>query len=54
VSGWALGASLFLLAGGALLLLVTNLCAIVLVGAIMFLILGFRPNAGSRRPLVAP
>ncbi|MDX1382104.1 MAG: DUF389 domain-containing protein, partial [Thermoanaerobaculia bacterium] len=47
VVGWALGAARFDLAAGALLLFLTNFAGIVLVGACVFLMLGFRP--GSRR-----
>lgn len=43
VSGFGLGASEMQLAGGALLLFTTNLCAIVLASAGVFLLLGFRP-----------
>ena len=42
-SGWALGTADFPLAGGAFLLFLTNLSAIVLVGAVTFVLLGVRP-----------
>lgn len=43
VVGFGLGASETALAGGALLLFTTNLCAIVLSSAAVFLMMGFRP-----------
>lgn len=43
VVGYGLGCGLYSLAGGALLLFLTNLSAIVLSAAIVFLLLGFRP-----------
>jgi uncharacterized hydrophobic protein (TIGR00271 family) len=43
VVGYGLGASQIRIAGGALLLFTTNLSAIILAGAVIFFILGFRP-----------
>jgi len=43
VVGYGLGYGLYSLAGGALLLFLTNLSAIILSAAIVFLLLGFRP-----------
>jgi len=43
VVGYGLGAANFQIANGALLLFATNLSAIVLAGAITFLLIGFRP-----------
>ncbi len=48
VAGHALGASDFPLAGGALLLFLTNLAGIILIGATVFLLLGFRPTRAAR------
>ena len=48
VVGFGLGASELSLAGGALLLFVTNLCAIVLSAALVFLMMGFRPRVEDR------
>jgi uncharacterized hydrophobic protein (TIGR00271 family) len=48
VVGYGLGSSAFSLAGGALLLFITNLSAIVLAGATIFLLLGFRPTRAER------
>lgn len=48
VSGWALGTADFPLAGGAFLLFLTNLSAIVLVGAVTFVLLGVRPTRVHR------
>ena len=44
VVGYGLGFGLYYIAGGALLLFITNLSAIILSGAIVFLLLGFRPT----------
>ncbi|MEM9596100.1 MAG: DUF389 domain-containing protein [Acidobacteriota bacterium] len=52
VVGYGLGASELGLAGGALLLFVTNLFAIVLASTTMFLALGFRPSRAVRHPWV--
>ncbi len=49
VVGYGLGSSHFRIAGGALLLFLTNLAGIVLVGALVFLLLGFRPSRAARR-----
>jgi uncharacterized hydrophobic protein (TIGR00271 family) len=43
VVGYGLGSAEFQIANGALLLFVTNLSAIILAGAITFLLVGFRP-----------
>jgi uncharacterized hydrophobic protein (TIGR00271 family) len=43
VVGFGLGYGMFDIAGGALLLFTTNLAAIVFSGALVFLLLGFRP-----------
>jgi len=43
VVGYGLGAAHFQIANGALLLFATNLSAIILAGAITFLLVGFRP-----------
>ena len=48
VVGHAIGASDFPLAGGALLLFLTNLAGIILIGATVFLLLGFRPSRSRR------
>ncbi len=48
VAGWGLGSSNFRLGGGALLLFLTNFAGIVLVGALIFLLLGFRPSRTGR------
>ncbi|MCG8455901.1 MAG: DUF389 domain-containing protein, partial [Holophagales bacterium] len=48
VAGLGLGASRLGLAGGAFLLFTTNLCAIVLASAAVFLALGFRPIRAVR------
>ena len=52
VAGWALGAEEFRLAAGALLLFSVNLAGIVLVGAFVFLLLGFRPTRTKRNMVV--
>ncbi|MEA3441122.1 MAG: DUF389 domain-containing protein, partial [Chloroflexota bacterium] len=44
VVGYGLGYGMYGVAGGALLLFATNLSAIVLSGATVFLLLGFRPD----------
>jgi uncharacterized membrane protein len=48
VVGIGLGYGLYSLAGGALLLFITNLTAIILSAAIVFLLLGFRPAQAER------
>ncbi len=48
VAGHGLGDSEFTLAAGAFLLFLTNLAGIVLVGALVFLLLGFRPSSANR------
>ncbi|MDP8236204.1 MAG: DUF389 domain-containing protein, partial [Candidatus Erginobacter occultus] len=48
VVGYGLGSSRFLVAGGALLLFMTNLVAIILVSALVFLLVGFRPTRAVR------
>ena len=48
VVGYGLGMSEFGIAGGALLLYLTNLGGIVLVGAVVFLMMGFRPTLAER------
>ena len=44
VVGFGLGYGMFDVAGGALLLFITNLAAIIFSGALVFLLLGFRPT----------
>ncbi len=44
VVGYGLGAARFLVAGGALLLFLTNFAAIIMAGAAVFYVLGFRPS----------
>lgn len=52
VAGYGIGSSQFALAGGALLLFAANLSAIILAGAGIFLLLGFRPShAGSGKQM---
>ncbi|MGB6337735.1 MAG: DUF389 domain-containing protein [Thermoanaerobaculia bacterium] len=48
VVGYGVGSSNFDIAGGSLLLFLTNLVGIVLVGALVFLLLGFRPTRAER------
>ena len=48
VVGYGLGSSQFDIAGGALLLYLTNLAGIVLVGVVIFLMVGFRPTRAER------
>ena len=48
VVGWGIGQSRFDISGGALVLFLTNLGAIVLVGALVFLLMGFRPARAER------
>ena len=48
VVGYGLGTSQFEIAGGALLLFLTNLGGIVLVGVVIFLMMGFRPTLAER------
>jgi uncharacterized hydrophobic protein (TIGR00271 family) len=48
VVGYGVGSSDFEIAGGSLLLFLTNLAGIVLVGALVFLLLGFRPTRAER------
>ena len=52
VVGYGLGTSQFLISGGAFLLFLTNLAAIVLVGALVFVLLGFRPTRVEREAQV--
>ena len=52
VVGYGLASSRFLVAGGALLLFMANLSAIVLVSAIVFLLVGFRPMRTERGRVV--
>lgn len=52
VVGYGLGTSQFLIAGGAFLLFLTNLAAIILVGALIFVLLGFRPTRVEREAQV--
>lgn len=49
VVGYGLGLAQFEIASGALLLFLTNLAAIILAAAIIFLLLGFRPPARMER-----
>jgi uncharacterized membrane protein len=46
--GYGLGTSQFDIAGGALLLYLTNLGGIVLVSVVIFLMVGFRPTRAER------
>lgn len=48
VVGYGLGTSQFWISGGAFLLFLTNLAAIILVGALIFVLLGFRPTRVER------
>lgn len=48
VVGYGLGYGLYSIAGGATLLFLTNLTAIILAAAIVFLLLGFRPMQAER------
>ncbi len=48
VVGIGLGYSMYNVAGGAMLLFITNLSAIVLSGALVFLLLGFRPTRAEQ------
>jgi uncharacterized membrane protein len=48
VVGYGLGTSNFTYAGGAMLLFLTNLSAIVLIGAVVFILLGIRPTREER------
>ena len=48
VVGYGLGISQFDIAGGALLLYLTNLGGIVLIGVVVFLMVGFRPTRVER------
>jgi uncharacterized hydrophobic protein (TIGR00271 family) len=50
--GYGLGTSDFGIAGGALLLFLTNLSAIVLVSVLIFLLVGFRPKRVGRGHVV--
>ena len=52
VVGYGLASSEFPVAGGALLLFMTNLSAIVLVSVIVFLLVGFRPMRTERGRVV--
>jgi len=52
VVGFGLGTGELAIAGGALLLFATNLAGIVLVGALIFVLLGFRPTRAVRADLV--
>jgi uncharacterized hydrophobic protein (TIGR00271 family) len=49
VVGYGIGALQFDLSAGALLLFITNLAAIILAGAVTFLLLGFRPPTRTER-----
>ena len=49
VVGYGLGTSQFWVSGGAFLLFLTNLAAIILVGALVLVLLGFRPTRGGHR-----
>lgn len=49
VVGYGIGSLRFDLSAGALLLFVTNLAAIILAGAVTFLLLGFRPSTRGER-----
>jgi uncharacterized membrane protein len=50
--GYGLAASDFTIAGGAFLLFMTNLSAIVLVSVVIFLLVGFRPIRAGRGRVV--
>jgi len=52
VVGYGLGTSRFWISGGAFLLFLTNLAAIVLVGALVLVLLGFRPTRVERQAQV--
>lgn len=52
VVGYGIGTSRFLISGGALVLFLTNLGAIILVGALVFLMLGFRPTSSTKGYMV--
>jgi uncharacterized hydrophobic protein (TIGR00271 family) len=52
VVGYGLGTSRFWISGGAFLLFLTNLAAIVLVGVLVFVLLGFRPTRVEREAQV--
>jgi uncharacterized hydrophobic protein (TIGR00271 family) len=52
VVGYGIGTTQFEIAGGSLLLFTTNLIAIVLAAAIVFLLLGFRPQQAHLRFVV--
>jgi uncharacterized hydrophobic protein (TIGR00271 family) len=52
VIGYGIGTSQFSIALGALLLFTTNLIAIVLAAAVVFLLLGFQPDRKDRTELV--
>ncbi len=52
VVGYGLGTSQFWISGGAFLLFLTNLAAIVLIGALVFVLLGFRPTRVEREAQV--
>lgn len=52
VVGYGLGTSQFWISGGAFLLFLTNLAAIILVGALVFVLLGFRPTRVEREAQV--
>lgn len=48
VVGYGLGYGLYGIAGGAMLLFLTNLIAVILAAAVVFLLLGFRPVQAER------
>jgi len=52
VVGYGLGTSRFWISGGAFLLFLTNLAAIVLVGSLVLVLLGFRPTRVEREAQV--
>jgi len=52
VVGYGLGTSRFWISGGAFLLFLTNLAAIILVGALILVLLGFRPTRVERETQV--
>lgn len=52
VVGYGLGTNQFWTSGGAFLLFLTNLAAIVLVGALVFVLFGFRPTRVEREAQV--
>jgi uncharacterized hydrophobic protein (TIGR00271 family) len=48
VTGYGIGSNDFGIAAGSFLLFVTNFCSVVLFGALVFLLLGFRPSQNAQ------